>query len=132
MDVNFVFVPKKELRLSLRWTGSYLDNMAVSAQGCRAVAAASTTLGCWGGVWCKGPTEAFSFLVGSVLLRMLDIEKDVYSGDEAFACTLDIGDPALGPAGDFLLGLAGGDAAVRLMGWKDMGPVVPVVELVIW
>lgn len=104
----------------------------MSAQGWRAVAATSTTLGCWGGVCCKGPTEAFSFLDGSVLLNMLDIENDVYRGEEAFACTLDIGDPALGPAGDFLLGLSGGDAAVRLMGWNDMGPVVLVVDVVIW
>lgn len=118
-------------------TGSYLDSMAVSAQGCRAVAAASTTLGCWGvgfcvGVCCKGPTEAFNFLGGSVLLNMLDIENDVYSGEETFACTLDGGDPALGPEGDFLLGLPGGDDGVRLIGWNDMGPVVLLVEVVMW
>lgn len=111
-------------------TGSYLDSMAVSAQGCRAVAAASTTLGCWAGICCKGPREALSFLAGSVLLSMLDIENDVYRGDEAFACTLEEGDPALGPDGDFLLGLPGGDAGVRPIGWNDTGPVAPVVEVV--
>jgi hypothetical protein len=53
---------------------------------------------------------------------MLDIEKDVYRGDDAFACTPEEGDPAMGPGGDFLLGLPGGDDGVRL--------TAPVVELV--
>jgi hypothetical protein len=44
---------------------------------------------------------------------------------------LDVGDPTLGPEGDFLLGLAGGDDDVRLIGWNDIGPVV-LVEVVIW
>jgi hypothetical protein len=105
--------------------------MAVSAQGCRVAVAASTTLGCWSGVCCKWPREAFSFLDGSVLLNILEIENDVYRGEEAFACTLDVGDPTLGPEGDFRLGLAGGDDDVRLIGWNDIGPVV-LVEVVIW
>jgi hypothetical protein len=72
-----------------------------------------------------------NFLDGSVLLSILDIENDVYRGEDAFACTFDVGDPALGPEGDFLLGLPGGDDDVRLIGWNDIGPVV-LVEVVIW
>jgi len=105
--------------------------MAVSAQGCRVAVAASTTLGCWGEVCCKWPRDALNFLVGSVLRNILDIENDVYRGKAAFACTLVVGDPTLGPEEDFILGLAVGEDDVRLIGRNDIGPVV-LVEVVIW
>jgi hypothetical protein len=63
--------------MTTKETGTYRDNMAASVQGCRAEAAASTTLGCWAGICCKGPKEAFTFLTGSVLFNILDIEKEV-------------------------------------------------------
>lgn len=105
--------------------------MAVSAQGCRAAAAASTTLGCCaGGVCWRGPTEAFSFLAGSARLKMLEIENDVYRGEEVFACAPVPGEPAEG--GDFLPGLTGWGDDVLLMGWNDKGPVALVVVVDMW